>query len=430
MELFRHRGYTIVDFEQRADVYVINTCTVTRTGDRKSRQIIRRAARANPDAVVAVTGCYAQTAPDEILEIEGVDLVVGMGERNRIVDLVEEMTREKSNGVQAPRKVVPDVFASTEFEEIPVEHFAGRTRATLKIQEGCDQFCAYCKIPYARGPSRSRHLDSVVAEARRLARAGFKEIVLTGIHLGAYGRDLDPPLSLVDVIEAIHDIEGLHWIRLGSIDAPEIDSALIRALKDYEKVCRHLHIPLQAGDDAVLKRMRRPYTTGDYRRVVEQLREILPHMGLTTDIIVGFPGETDAQFENTLQFVREMAFTRLHVFPYSPRAGTPAARFPDQIPGPRKQERTHRMIELGKELSARFHEKFIGKMVEVLWEQPVEDGDLPLWEGLTETYVRVEARVEGDWAGQIQPVHVEGADAEGVWGKIMHSICGKEVSPR
>ncbi|NMB25482.1 MAG: tRNA (N(6)-L-threonylcarbamoyladenosine(37)-C(2))-methylthiotransferase MtaB [Firmicutes bacterium] len=418
-ELFRQRGYDAVDFNNTAHVYVINTCTVTGSGERKSRQAVHRAARQNPEAVIVVTGCYAQTAPEEVSGLAGVDLVIGNQDRGEIVDLVEEVAAKREQKV-----LVGDIFEAKEFEELPIAEFTGRTRATLKIQDGCNQFCTYCKIPYARGPSRSRELEAIIAEARRLTAGGFKEIVLTGIHLGAYGLDLDQPINLAAVIRALHDIEGLKRLRLGSIDVPEIDRELITTLRDYPKACRHLHIPLQAGDDGVLQAMRRPYTLAEYRDVVGEVRDNLPGIAITTDIIVGFPGETHDQFQNALDFVREMAFTRLHVFRYSPREGTVAARFPHQIPGMVKQERSEQMIDLGHQLSLAFHENYVGRKVEVLWEESKavsDEGEGEFWEGHTDTYVKVHAwRRQGE-IGDVANVLVQRANQEGIFGEIVES---------
>ena len=418
LELFRQRGYSVVDFNDMADVYVINTCTVTGSGERKSRQAINRAVRNNPQATIVVTGCYAQTAPGDVAGLKGVDLVIGNQDRDCIVDMVEEVAV-----LQRPQVLVSDIFQAKEFEELPILEFTGRTRATLKIQDGCNQFCSYCKIPYARGPSRSRDLAAIIAEAKRLASRGFREIVLTGIHLGAYGLDLNPPSSLAAVIRALDEVDNLARLRLGSVDAPEIDGELIKTLRDHLKACRHLHIPLQAGDDGILKAMRRPYTLGEYRAVIEQIRHHLPEVAITTDIIVGFPGETEAQFQAALEFVREMAFTRLHVFRYSPRKGTPAARFPHQIPTPIKNQRSKEMIELGHELSLAFHQSYVGRRVEVLWEEskpnPLEDIEGELWEGHTATYVKVQAqRCQGE-LGDLQMVEIHHAHEEGICGKVV-----------
>ncbi|NLJ84997.1 MAG: tRNA (N(6)-L-threonylcarbamoyladenosine(37)-C(2))-methylthiotransferase MtaB [Firmicutes bacterium] len=418
LELFKDEGYSIVDFSEKADVYVINTCTVTGSGERKSRQAINRAVRTNPEALVVVTGCYAQTAPGEVMGIKGVDLVIGNQDRGRIVQLTEEAAS------QGPNVVVGDILQAKEFEELPVTDFFGRTRAALKIQEGCNQFCSYCKIPYARGPSRSRNLDAVVQEARRLAERGFREIVLTGIHLGAYGTDLSPPSDLAEAIRTLSDIEGLARIRLGSVDAPEIDDELIETIRTHPKACRHLHIPLQAGDDDVLNSMRRPYALQEYRDVIHRVRSGLPGVAITTDIIVGFPGETDTQFQRALEFVKEMAFSRLHVFRYSPRRGTAAARFPNQIPASVKSERSQQMIQLGKELSLAFHRTYLGKRVEVLWEEAIADLSECVWEGHTSTYVKVQShRIQGE-PGDLEIVEIQRADEEGIGGKIVEDWLG------
>ncbi|NMB11648.1 MAG: tRNA (N(6)-L-threonylcarbamoyladenosine(37)-C(2))-methylthiotransferase MtaB [Firmicutes bacterium] len=420
MELFEQRGYSLVDYPEVADIYVINTCTVTSSGERKSRQAINRSIRANQDAIIVVTGCYAQTSPGEIIGIDGVDLVVGTQDRSQIVDLVEGI-EDRSQ----PQVVVEDIFQAREFEELPITEFAGRARATMKIQEGCNQFCAYCKIPYARGPSRSRSLEAIIAEARRLVSRGFKEIVLTGIHLGVYGHDLQPSTNLAAVIRALHEIEDLARIRLGSIDAPEIDAELIDTLVHYRKACPHLHIPLQAGDNEVLRRMRRPYTVQDYRDVVQRLRAHLPDVAITTDIIVGFPGETEAQFQRALDFVKETGFSRLHVFRYSPRRGTAAANFPQQIPAQTKNRRSQQMIQLGKELSLAFHQAYIGQRVEVLWEESAAHRKMELWEGHIPTYVKVRAERQRGESGDIEMVSIEGADQEGIWGKVVEELPGQ-----
>jgi threonylcarbamoyladenosine tRNA methylthiotransferase MtaB len=417
MELFRHRGYSIVEYPEVADIYVINTCTVTGSGERKSRQAINRSIRSNQDTIIVVTGCYAQTSPGEVVDIDGVDLVIGTQDRNQIVDLVEGI-----KGESKPQVVVGDIFQARTFEELPITEFVGRARATMKIQEGCNQFCAYCKIPYARGPSRSRDPEAIITESQRLVEGGFKEIVLTGIHLGVYGHDLQPPTNLAAIIRALHGIERLWRIRLGSVDAPEIDDELMDTFLHYPKVCPHLHIPLQAGDDEVLRRMRRPYTLEDYRCVVQKLKERLPEVAITTDVIVGFPGETEAQFQRALDFVKEMGFSRLHVFRYSPRQGTPAASFPQQIPAKIKNKRSQQMIELGKELSLAFHQSYIGQWVEVLWEESSTRPEGELWEGHTPTYVKVKAYRRQGESGDIETVLIEGADEEGIWGKVVEEL--------
>ncbi|MFS8580317.1 MAG: tRNA (N(6)-L-threonylcarbamoyladenosine(37)-C(2))-methylthiotransferase MtaB, partial [Novibacillus thermophilus] len=318
-QLFKKAGYERVDFDDKADVYVINTCTVTNTGDKKSRQVIRRAVRRNPDAVIAVTGCYAQTSPDEIVAIPGVDVVVGTQGRDKLLEHIEEhlQTREPVNAVK-------NIMKNREFEELDVPAYSERTRASLKIQEGCNNFCTFCIIPWARGLMRSRKPENVLKQARELVSAGYREIVLTGIHTGGYGEDFDD-YKLADLLWDLDKIEGLKRIRISSIEASQIDERVLDVLNESDKMCRHLHIPIQAGDDAVLKRMRRKYTVAEYREKIEKIREALPNLAITTDVIVGFPGETEEMFANTYRVIEELQFAELHVFPYSKRSGTPAA---------------------------------------------------------------------------------------------------------
>lgn len=410
---FREAGYSVVDFDQKADVYLINTCTVTNVGDRKSRQMIRRARRINPDGKVVVMGCLAQASPEEVIQIEGVSLVVGTHQRSELLELVESLPDGTSEPIST---VVDDIFAVDEFEELPVSTFEGRTRATLKIQDGCNQFCSYCRVPFARGKPRSRRIESVVEQAAQIAAQGYPEIVLTGVHLGAYGLDLEPNLHLSDVVEALTEVEGLTRIRISSIDPHEITPRLLELVAAEEKVCRHLHIPLQSGCDTVLERMRRRYTTAEYRRIVEEAREQISDLAITTDIIVGFPGETDAEFAETMQFVEEMAFSRLHVFRYSRRSGTPAARFPNQIPATVKEERSHSLIALGEKLSEQFHKAYVGKELPVLVEQ-VEGGH---GVGLTDNYIRVEFPSASDsLVGKTVQILGKAASAKGIFGGLV-----------
>ncbi|MQL51665.1 tRNA (N(6)-L-threonylcarbamoyladenosine(37)-C(2))-methylthiotransferase MtaB [Desulfofundulus thermobenzoicus] len=412
--LFRRRGYRVVDFSKPADVYVINTCTVTHLGDRKSRQLIRRATRNNPGAMVVVTGCYAQTSPGEVLAIPGVDLVVGTRDKARLVDLVEEQAGRKDGPVAA----VGDIFAVEEFTELPVPALPSRVRAFLKIQEGCNNYCAYCIIPFARGPLRSRDPERVLAEARRLVREGFKELVLTGIHTGAYGQDRPGDMDLAGLVGRLAEIPGLLRLRLSSVEPMDITGELVQSMASRPNICRHLHIPLQSGDDQVLARMRRHYTTEDFRRLVRDIRARIPEVAISTDVIVGFPGETDENFASTLAFVREMAFSRLHVFKYSPRRGTAAASFPDQISAQVKGERSHRLIALGEELAVSFARQYIGKEVLVLVEEasPQRKG---FYEGLTDNYLRVFFPGGSHLVGQIVPVLVEEAEGPDLKGRII-----------
>lgn len=396
--LFRRHGYEVVDFNEPADVYVINTCTVTHLGDRKSRQLIRRARRSNPQAVVAVMGCYAQKAPQEVAAL-GVDVVIGTSGRQRLVELVEEARREKKG-------IVAVTSPTAEFEEL-LHIPEGRTRAFIKVQDGCDHFCTYCIVPYVRGPVRSRRPERVVAEARTLIEKGFKEIVLTGIHIGAYGRDFpagEKIKDLADLMEQLLQIPGRWRLRLSSVEPVDVNFRLVDVMAGSEKVCPHLHLPLQSGDDAILEKMGRGYTTVEFLRLTEYIRSRIPDIALTTDIIVGFPGETEDHFRRTLAFVERVGFSQMHVFKYSPRAGTPAATFPAQVDARRKEERSRILRELGEKLAAHYARRFLGREMEVLFEEPPAPG---VGEGLTGNYLRVRVETPDNLAGTFASVVLE-----------------------
>ncbi|WP_427339532.1 tRNA (N(6)-L-threonylcarbamoyladenosine(37)-C(2))-methylthiotransferase MtaB [Caloranaerobacter sp. DY30410] len=412
-KLFKKNGYTVVNAEDKADVYVINTCTVTNLGDRKSRQFIRRAKRMNKESIVAVVGCYVQVSPDEVFEIEDVDLVIGTSDKNKIVKLCEEV-KEKNKRI----KIVEDIMKVREFEEMSIDEVNGKTRAFIKIQEGCNQYCSYCIIPYARGPVRSRNLQNIVKEVEKLGRRGFKEIVLTGIHVASYGKDLGD-IRLIDVIEAIHDIDGIERIRLSSLEPTIVTEEFMSRLSKLPKVCDHFHLSLQSGSNTVLKRMNRKYTTEEYLSIVKLIRKYMPDVGLTTDIIVGFPGETDEEFEETYNFVKEVGFSRIHVFKYSPREGTPAAKFKNQVDGTVKTERSRKLIELGERLNKIFNERFIGKIMDVLFEEEVK-GKSGLMEGYTTNYIRVMAKGDISIEGEILPVKMNKISGENLIGEIVN----------
>lgn len=411
--LFARSGYHVVPFDEEADVYIINTCSVTNTGARKSRQVIRRAIKRNPAAVVVAMGCYAQYAPDEVGAIPGVDVVVGTHRRAEIVDLVEEVRVTK----RPVRAVVEKIFKVREFEELPVFSFDGKTRAVLKIQDGCNEFCSFCQIPWARGRNRSRLPENVLEQVRLLAEAGYKEIVLTGVHLGTYGIDLDGDWNLARLLPLIHDVPGVERIRLSSVDPNEVSDELIEAVAGLPKVCRHLHIPAQAGDDDVLLLMRRRNSVEEFHEVVERVRQRIPEIAITTDVIVGFPGETESRFANTLEFCEEVGFSKIHVFPYSVRKGTLAEKLPGHVPEDVKQERTERLIELGRRLSYAYHERLVGQEVTVLAEAP-ESGQGEL-EGLTDTYVRVLFQGADDLSGELVRVRVESVTPDEVRGRLI-----------
>lgn len=378
--LFKKAGYDIVSFNERADVYIINTCVVTNTGEKKSRQLIHRAVRQNPQAVIAVTGCYAQTKPSEVLEIEGINLVVGNQDRHRIVELVEKTMQQKD-----PVSYVNDIMQAKEFEEIELYDTPHRTRAFLKIQEGCSNFCSYCIIPYARGPLKSRKLENIKKEVCRLVDAGFKEIVLTGIHLGAYGSDFGDGTTLADAVSTVLEVDGLLRLRLGSLESVEVEPRLIKLMQEDKRLCPHLHLPLQAADDYILNRMNRTYSTSQFYELINNIKCRIPGVSITTDIITGFPGETDTIFEKSLELIEKMEFARIHVFPFSPRTGTPAASFPEQIPEHIKNQRADRLIQLANKSSRQHNAKFIGHTMDVLLETKHND----MVDGLTGNYIRV-----------------------------------------
>ncbi|HHY76898.1 MAG TPA: tRNA (N(6)-L-threonylcarbamoyladenosine(37)-C(2))-methylthiotransferase MtaB [Clostridiales bacterium] len=394
MEAFENAGYEIVDYDSYADIYIINTCTVTNMGDKKSRQIIRRAMEHNPDAVIAVVGCYSQVAPDEILNIPGVKLVVGTNERSRIVDLVEEAQKTDKKIT-----VVGDIMEVKEFEDMSIRNYKSRSRAFIKIQEGCQQYCTYCIIPYARGPVRSRRLESILEEVKLLADAGYLEVVLTGIHVGSYGKDFGD-ISLIDVIEKVHEVEGIERIRLSSVEPMTFDDNFFARLPHLNKLCRHFHLSLQSGCDATLKRMNRKYTTQEYREVVNKLRHIYPDVGITTDLIVGFPGETDEEFEQTVKFIDEISFSGMHIFKFSPRKGTPAAKFKNQVDPKKKEERSKIISEIARKNKEKFMNRMIGKSFRILYEQQVDDSS-KFYEGLTDNYIRVITESAYDIKGKI-----------------------------
>lgn len=380
--LFKQAGYAIGDFEEAADVYVINTCTVTHLSDRKSRQMIRRARKANAEAVVLVTGCYAQTSAEEIAAMEDVDLIVGNNQRSHVVKLVEAFQKDHQK-----RQLVAASKTFTDFEELPMERQIHMTRAYLKVQEGCEQFCTYCIIPYARGPLRSRSLENTLAEAKKLEEAGFNELILTGIHLGAYGQEKEgSEMNITKLCQAILSETEHIRLRLSSIEPTEVTEDLIALIAGNARMCRHLHLPLQAGHDDVLERMHRPYTTGEYRAQLEKIRASVPDIAISTDLMVGFPGETDDQFRSCLAFCDEMAFSGMHIFKYSPREGTPASHFPDQISAADKDQRSKKMTAVAEKNKQRFQERFLGQEVLVLAEEQGADG---LWEGHTDNYLLV-----------------------------------------
>ncbi|MCM3746384.1 tRNA (N(6)-L-threonylcarbamoyladenosine(37)-C(2))-methylthiotransferase MtaB [Paenibacillus pasadenensis] len=418
-QLFKNEGYEQVDFDSdKADVYLINTCHVTNTGDKKSRQIIRRAIRRNPDAVIAVTGCYAQTSPAEILDIPGVDLVIGTQDRDKLMHYVQQVQQERT-----PVNAVRNIMKTREFEELDVPDFADRTRAFLKIQEGCNNFCTFCIIPWSRGLSRSRDPQTVVAQARKLVEAGFKEIVLTGIHTGGYGDDLDN-YKLSDLLWALDKVDGLERIRISSIEASQIDEDMIEVLNKSPKMCRHLHVPLQAGDDTVLKRMRRKYTTEEFATTIRRLHEAMPGVAITTDVIVGFPGESEEQFDAGYAYMKELGFSEMHVFPYSKRTGTPAARMEDQVDEAVKNERVHKLIDLSEQMQLAYGQKYVGHTLSVIPERE-HKGSAPgsgLVMGYSDNYIQVVFEGDESLIGKLCRVEVVEAGVNECRGRLIE-VC-------
>ncbi len=382
--MFKEAGFETASFDEVCDIYVINTCSVTNLGDRKSRQMIRRAKQKNPDAIVVATGCYAQVSYSEVSEMEEVDLCIGTTLRSQIV----ELTKRAADGEDVDAYV--DIMKVRQFEELECESVTERTRANIKIQDGCDNFCSYCIVPYARGPVRSRRLESILKEAKRIAALGFKEVVLTGISVASYGKDTKE-CALIDVIEAVCAIEGIERVRLSSIDPVAFTDDFIERLSAQKKVCDHFHISLQSGSSAVLKNMNRKYTAKDYLDMLERIRAKMPDAGITTDIIEGFPMESEENFEETKAFVNKALFSKVHVFPYSERKGTTAAQMP-QLPMPVREKRAKELSIIADKLKEDFEKSFVGRRVEVLFEQTKHS----LTEGLTKNYLRV--YVDGDEA--------------------------------
>lgn len=422
-KLFRQAGYDVKEFGEDADIYVINTCSVTAVGEKKSRQQIRRAHRMNPGAVIAVTGCYAQLAPEDIAAIEGVGLVIGTRDRQNIVRLAEEAAESYARERRASTRV-ENIRDAHEFEELTAaDDLKGdaaprhRTRAFIKIQEGCENFCTYCIIPYTRGPLRSRRLNSIKQEARRLAGEGYREIVLTGIHLGAYGRDFGDGTTLADAVETVLSEKSFARVRLSSLESLEVDGRLLKLMKEEPRLSPHLHLPLQAGSDEILRRMNRHYTTGEFIALAERLRKEVPFLALTTDIIVGFPGETEEMFAETLKNAELLGFSRIHVFPYSIRPGTPAATMPDQVPEPIKKERVHRLEQVGEKTAARFRQSAIGEVKEVLIE--TIDSAEGIADGLTDNYLRVYCDGSGRKSGELVRLRLDREYRDGLWGEMI-----------
>lgn len=412
--LFLRSGHQLVSFDGEADVYIINTCVVTNTGQRKSRQTIHRAIRKNPNALIVVTGCYPQTAAEEVKAIAGVDMIIGNQDRAQIVQLVEErLAHRQTDTLDAVHKLT----ASTAFEEMAAGDITDKTRAFLKIQEGCNQFCTYCIIPYARGPLRSRSLESIRTETQRLISAGFKEIVLIGIHLGCYGKENPDGPTLYDAVKTVLDVPGVQRLRLGSLESVEVEPRLLTLMQEDARFCRHLHLPLQSGCDKTLQAMHRPYTTAKFKTLLADIKTKVPDIAITTDVIAGFPGETEADFETTCKFAESCGFSKMHIFPFSARKGTPAEKFAGAVTEAVKKERADILGRIDETMHKAFLQAMVGQNAEVLFEQPAGED---YFEGLTGNYQRVFVKSGGrNLGGEILPAKITAFDGEKLLGEII-----------
>lgn len=401
--LLEEAGYEIVPFTQKADVYVINTCSVTNMADRKSRQMLHKAKKNNPDSIVVAAGCYVQTSEKEVLNDLSVDIVIGNDRKHDLVRLLDEYSLDSVNDT------VDNINdGKHDFEELFIDQTKEHTRAFIKVQDGCNQFCSYCIIPYARGRVRSRRFENVIAEVERLAANGFKEVVLTGIHLSSYGVDFEEATGLLELIQAVNAVKGIERIRLGSLEPKIVTEHFASELSKLDKICPHFHLSLQSGCDATLKRMNRKYTTKEYERGCELLRKYFVHPAITTDVIVGFPGETEEEFEQTKAYLEHIHFYEMHIFKYSKRKGTRAAVMPDQIDEQIKAARSEKLIALGHDMSKEFRKFYIGKNEEVLFEEKAVIGDKEYFVGYTKEYVKVAKKTDENLENQIVSGRISG----------------------
>jgi threonylcarbamoyladenosine tRNA methylthiotransferase MtaB len=395
-QMLQEKGYKIVSFDERADIYIVNTCTVTNIADRKSRQMLHRAKKKNPDAIVVAVGCYVQAGGEEVLKDEGIDLAVGNNRKKDLVAILEKYMEEgpaNSNRKTLEHTTIIDIGKTAEYEEMQLQETSGHTRAYIKIQDGCNQFCSYCIIPYARGKVRSRSQEDILTEVRGLAEKGYKETVLTGIHISSYGVDKGKP-ALLELLKGIHGIDGIERIRLGSLEPRIVTEEFARELGKLPKLCPHFHLSLQSGCDATLKRMNRHYTTGEYYEKVRILRRVFGDPAITADIIVGFPGETEEEFQETKAFLEKIKFYEMHVFKYSKRKGTPAAVMENQVPEETKASRSNLLLTMEKMQSKEFRETFLGREEEILFEEGKEIGGDFYQIGHTKQYVKVAKKSE------------------------------------
>ena len=403
---FIQNGYKIVENTEKADIYVINTCTVTNMADRKSRQMLRRVKEINQSAVIVVCGCYAQVAKKELEQIPEVDIILGINEKNKIVQIVEEYLANKDNIIE-----VADVSKQKEFLDFGDVTYTEKNRAVIKVQDGCNMFCSYCLIPYARGRIRSRKIENVVSEIEKIAKQGIKEVVITGIHVASYGKDFDNEnIRLINLLEEINKIEGIERIRLSSLEPTIVDEEFAQRLSKLEKICDHFHLSLQSGCDETLKRMNRKYTTARYKESTEILRKYYPNANFTTDVIVGFPGETNEEFNQTYKFLKEIGFYKMHIFKYSPRKGTVAEKLPNQVDGNIKEERSRKLIELSNNMQNEKNSQYIGKTVKVLFEEYENE----YYKGHTTNYmvVKVQTKEQEGFIDNIKDVEITENDTQ------------------
>lgn len=413
--LFQDAGYEVVDFNDLADVYVVNTCTVTHLSDRKSRQMIRHAARENPAATIVVCGCYAQTAKAELEALDEVDLIIGTNERHKVVEAVETFRQD-----HVKTAYMADDEELFYYEDLPHERVSGMTRAYVKIQEGCDQFCAYCAIPYARGPLRSRSEQDTIDEINMLVERGYKEVILTGIHIGAYGRGVkDETCDLTGLCRRILDETAIERLRIGSLEGIEVTDALIEMIASDERMAKHLHLPLQSGCDRTLSAMRRPYDTEQFREMMRRIRGKVPNIAITTDLMVGFPGETDEDFKESLVFCNDIAFSVMHIFKYSMRSGTPAAAMPDQIDPQIKERRAKQMADVAQKNKLDYERRFVGQTLRILVEEQTKDG---LWTGHSSNYLLVTFPGENIRSGDFVDVKITSAERNRLLGEIENHL--------
>ena len=392
---FIKKGYEVIDSTKKADIYIINTCTVTNMSDRKSRQMIRKTKELNPNAIIVACGCYAQVAKEELEKIEDIDLILGNNEKKDIVKHVEDYIDKNNSKIQ-----VQDIMNQKEYVEFGNVTYTEKTRAVIKVQDGCDRFCTYCIIPYARGRVRSRKPENILSEIKQIAKKGIQEVVITGIHIASYGKDFQDSYQLIDLLEEINTIEGIKRIRLGSLEPLLITQKFLNRLKKLEKICHHFHLSLQSGCDETLKRMNRRYTTDQFRKIVQLLRNTYSDVMLTTDIIVGFPGETEKEFQTTYQFLQEINFYKMHIFKYSPRKGTKAAQMKEQVSGDKKEQRSRALMDLSDENQKKYHQSYLNREVEVLFEEE-KNGT---YHGHTDNYILAYCKTSQKIENQIKKV--------------------------